>query len=375
VLNTEWNTYHGSPSFTGAVDAALPDQLALLWRFKAGAAVLQTPVAHDGLVYFATERGDVMAVNQKGERVWSRLLLSGEQGPNGPGHAEIEAPLACFDGRVIVGTMGGVVHALDAASGVEQWRAEIDSPVMGSPNYLKTAEGARVYVIGRANAVLHCIDAATGAVLWKSEEIDRCDGSPAVCDKAVAFGSCAAALHVLSPETGKLLRNIELDADSQIAAGVANDGDWIVSGSRSGKVLQASASTGQVAWTNTEIEAEVFTTPALTAQRAMIGAEDGFVYAIDRTTGKVAWKFDAGGPPTSAVIAGDKVVVCAEGSVFTLSLADGHKIWDSKVSDEITGPALAFGHVYVGSGDGTVVAFAAPSEVLQKPAQGGSETP
>jgi outer membrane protein assembly factor BamB len=373
--NIEWNTYHGTAAFTGAVDADLPDRMEIAWRFKAGSAVRQTPVIHNGLIHFATARGEVIAINPDGQRVWSRQLFSGEQGKDEPLRAQIEAPLACFDGRVIIGTMGGAVHSVDAASGVEQWRTEIDSPVMGSPNYLEAEGGARVYIVGRADGVLHCIDAATGGILWRSEPIDRCDGSPAVSSRAVAFGSCAAALHVFSPETGALLRNIELDADSQIAAGVAIDGDWIVSGSRSGKVLQVSAGTGQVAWINSDIEAEIFTTPALGAQRVVVTGNDGIVYAIDRASGKTVWRFDAGASPSSPVIAGDKVLAAASGSLFMLSLDDGGKIWEFKISDEITGPAIALGRVVVGSEDGTVLAFGPESAVSPKPAEGGPETP
>ncbi|HUW61314.1 MAG TPA: PQQ-binding-like beta-propeller repeat protein [Candidatus Bathyarchaeia archaeon] len=373
-FNSEWNTYHGPATFTGAVDADLPDRLELLWRFKAGAAVRQTPVVHNGLIYFSTARGEIIAVNPEGQRVWSRQLFSGEQGKDGPLRAQIEAPVSCFEGRVIVGTMGGAVHALDAATGVEQWRVQIDSPVMGSPNYLETAAGGRIYVIGRADAVLHCLDAATGAIVWRGEAIDRCDGSPAVSERVVAFGSCAAALHVFSPDTGALERNIELDADSQVAAGVAIDGDWIVSGSRSGKVVQVSAATGEVAWTNTDIEAEVFTTPSLTAHRVVIAGNDGFVYTLDRASGKLVWRYDAGGSPSSPVIAGDKVLAAATGVLFMLSLDDGGKLWEFKVSDEITGPSIALGLVFAGSEDGTVVAFGPQSSISPNSAVGGTET-
>ena len=30
----EWNTYHGDAALSGAVSAALPDQLVPLWRFR-----------------------------------------------------------------------------------------------------------------------------------------------------------------------------------------------------------------------------------------------------------------------------------------------------------------------------------------------------
>lgn len=355
--NADWNTYHGAATFTGAVDAPLPEQLGLLWRFKAGAPVRQTPVVCGGRVYFATARGQVFAVGLDGERVWSRQLFSDEEGKDGPLRAQIEAPVACFGGLLVVATMGGAVHALDAASGVENWRTQLDSSVMGSPNYLDTDSGGRVFIIGRPEGVLHCLDAATGELLWRGPPINRCDGSPAVSPKIVAYGSCAAALHVLSPETGEIARDIELGADSQVAAGVAIDGDWIISGSRSGTIVQANAATGATAWANTEIQAEVFTTPAVTPESAVVAANDGFVYDFDRASGKLVWKFDAGGMPASPVIAGNKVVAAAGGSLYVLALGDGTKLWDFKVSDEITGPAVAMGRVFVGSEDGTVVAF------------------
>lgn len=333
----------------------------------------QTPAVCDGLVFFATVKGEVIAIDLDGRRVWSRQLFSDEQGKDGPLRAQIEAPVACFDGLVIIATMEGAVHALDAASGIESWRAQLDTPVMGSPNYLKTDAGGRVFIVGRGDGALRCLDAATGAVLWQGEMIDRCDGSAAVGPHTIVYGSCAAALHVFSPDTGAHARDIELDADSQVAAGVALDGDWVVSGSRSGKVLQASTSTGQTAWVNTEIQAEVFTTPAITPARAVVAANDGTVYAFDRLSGKLVWRFEAGGIPASPVIAGNKVLAVAGGRLYMVALDDGRKLWEFEVSDEITGPAVASGRVLCGSEDGTLVAFGVAEPV--EPAKGGTEAP
>jgi len=214
-----------------------------------------------------------------------------------------------------------------------------------------------VYVLSRASGELHCLEAASGHILWKSEAIERCDGSPSVSVEAVVFGSCAAALHVFSPDTGKRLRNIEVGQDSQVAGGVALDGKWIISGSRSGKVLQADLQTGAVLWTNTDNDTEAFSTPAITKELAVVSHNDGTVFAMDRTTGKIRWQFDTKGYPTSAVIAGDKVILGADGELFMLKLTDGSKVWSFKVSDEITSPAVTQGLILAGSEDGTVAAF------------------
>ncbi len=349
----EWNTYHGDNALKGVADGPLPDQLAILWRFKAGAPVRQTPVVHDGRIFFVTARGEVVAADFNGQRLWTQELVTGEQKDGAPVRERIDAPIACFAGLVLVGSSGGVLYALDASLGSEKWRAQVEGPILGTPNRLQN----NIYVIGRANGVLYCLDSDSGRVMWRSEEIERCDGSPSVSKDAVVFGSCAAALHVFSPDTGKLLRNIEIDQDSQVAGGVALDGDLVVSGSRSGKVLQADVKTGKILWTNTDSQDEVFATPAVTSEWVVACSNDGIVFALDRATGKLRWRFDTKGMPSSPVIAGDKIVVAADGELYLLRLADGAKLWSLKISDDVTSPSVTQGMVLLGSEDGTVVAL------------------
>ena len=339
----EWSTYHGDNALRGVADSVLPDKLSILWRFKAGTPVRETPVSHGQRIFFATARGEVVAIDPNAQRLWSQELFTGEEQKGVPVRERIEAPLACLDDLVLVGTSRGMLYAFDAASGKEKWRTQLDGPILGTPNYLRGAsegQSSRIYVIDRAKGVLQCIEANSGSIMWRSEEIERCDGSPAVSAEAVVFGSCAAALHVLSPDTGKLLWNIKIDEDSQVAGGVALDGGLVVSGSRSGKVLQADVKTGKILWVSTASEAEVFSTPAVSREWVVAASNDGNVFALERGTGTLRWRFDTKGMPSSPVIAGDKVLVAANGELYLLRLADGAKLWSFKVSDEITSPAI-----------------------------------
>jgi outer membrane protein assembly factor BamB len=61
--------------------------------------------------------------------------------------------------------------------------------------------------------------------------------------------------------------------------------------------------------------------------------------------------------PSSPVIAGDKIVVAADGELYLLRLADGAKLWSLKISDDVTSPSVTQGMVLLGSEDGTVVAL------------------
>jgi outer membrane protein assembly factor BamB len=187
--------------------------------------------------------------------------------------------------------------------------------------------------------------------------VERCDGSLGVGNERIVFGSCLAALHVYSATNGIHLRDIELGGDAQIAGGAAVDGNHVFAGARDGRLLCADAETGELVWSSAESVEQTFSTPAVTTNLVVYSSDNGFVYALDRKTGALRWKFETGGYPTSPVVATDKVVVSADGVLYMLSLNDGRKLWSQEVSDEISSPALIGGMILVGADDGAVSAF------------------
>jgi outer membrane protein assembly factor BamB len=362
-----WSTYHGDAALSGAVSAALPDQFAPLWRFRAGAAVSNTPVVASGRVFVANAKGEVLATDLRGEPLWSVELTRGMKKDGTPEEEVIDAPLACFDEVLLAGTADGTLYALDAATGEEKWRYEVGGPILGTPNLSPVPEAGEgtgrtaVVVVSQSDGALHSVALADGEPIWQAEGVSRCDGSPAVGDGLVVFGSCVAALHVFSAADGQLERDIEVGADSEVAGGVAVYGDTVFTGSRSGRVLQANLRTGDIMWVNEDAEDEVFTTPAVSRDSVVFASSDGYIYALDRETGDRRWTFETDGTPSSPVIAGDKVVVSSDGSLHVVRLEDGAPVWSYEVSDVITGPAVVGRMIIVGSEDGTVTAFGEPA--------------
>ncbi len=359
----EWNTYHGSAALTGIAASDLADSLRPYWRFTAEGDVFNTPVAAAGRVFFTNSRGKVFAVDLQGRPLWSKQLTAGTRPDGSLREAYLDAPIVCFGGLLYVGDADGVVLALDSATGEEQWRQDLDVPLLGTPNLSDSApEGTSpgtktLCLIGQDEGTLHCLDAVTGSVYWTSEGVSRCDGSPGVGGGAVIFGSCDSALHIFSSTTGALEHNVPIDEESQVAAGIAIDGESAFTGCRSGQVLQVNVRTGEVVWSSQPTDFEIFTTPAVNAEWVILGAEDGFLYALDRTTGKPRWKFDTEGTPLSPAIAGDKVVVSTDCTLHLLKLENGEPLWSYEVSDAITAPAVVGPLVVVGCDDGTVAAF------------------
>ena len=357
-----WSTYHGDANLAGVAAAILPDTPARLWRFQTNAPILYGPVASEKLLHFTTSQGEVVAVDFTGKKSWSKQLTRTSINDNAEQPARVDGPVSCFDSTVLLGTMAGVVYALDAATGDEKWRRDIGSAILGAVTYLPASDtrpNARVYVIGQDDGALHCLAFDDGAPIWTSEPIDRCDGSPAAGENIITFGSCASALHVVNATDGTILQNVTVGDDSQIAGGVAVRGNAVFTGSHSGHVFQADIAEGKVVWTNEGTGAEVFTTPAVGADRVVYGSMDDFVYCLDRASGQEIWKWDSSGLPTSPVIAGDKVVVGSDGVLYMLSLASGDVLWRFEVSDEISSPSIINNMIVVGGKDGSLSAFGA----------------
>ncbi len=357
-----WSTYHGDTQLAGVIDVALPDAPSRIWRFQANSAIYHGPVASESLVHFVTGKGEVFGVDFKGVKAWSRQLTRLSPVDQTEKPARVDGPVSCFDETVFVGTMAGTLHALNAATGEEKWQTDIDSTILGAAT-MQPASGdqpARVYVIGQDDGALHCLNMNDGTPLWKSEPIDRCDGSPSSGAGVLAFGSCASALHVISADSGDILHNISLGDDDQVAGGVAFRGSSLFSGSHSGELFHADTKTGEIVWSNTDAESEIFTTPAVSPTHVIFGSMDDNFYALDRANGQLRWKFAARGLTMSPVIAQDKVVVGAGGVLSLLALETGEELWSFEVSDEISSPSIIEGMILVGSDDGSLSAFGTP---------------
>lgn len=355
-IEANWPTYHGATSLDGVADLALPEALAQRWQFDAGAAVLNTPVAMGQHIFFANTKGKIFALTLDGAEIWSRTF---EKPATPPRAILFDAPLAVLGGKLIACGADGEIFALDPATGSTIWQAATEIPVLGSPNF----NGKDLFIIDQAAGGLAALDINSGKVLWNTPGRDRCDASPAVGREVAVFGSCASAIHIFSTADGKLAREIPLDQESQIAGGVVLLGDSVFTASRSGRFLHANAKTGEIIWSNADCEGEAFSTPAVDAETVIFGANDSVLYALHRKDGTLKWKQKLGDTPLSAVIARDKLLVAAGGTLYLLRTDTGATLWSFPVSDEITSPAVAGSLVIVGSGDGTVTAFGAkPTE-------------
>jgi outer membrane protein assembly factor BamB len=357
-----WPSYHGGSSLDGAADIEFGPSLSVAWRFDAGARIANTPVSDlaSKTLFFADGAGVLHALDWTGAPRWSQVFrlpgLGGRETPE-----LFDAPLRIVDDMLIACGAYGTIYALDLKDGSLRWKTETDSAILGSPNaFTLEVNGApqtRIVFIDQTNGAIQCLDAKSGERLWSGEGIDRCDGSPAADSRHVAYGSCASAVHIFSTDTGKMLREIALGQDEQVAGGVVLLGDSLYASTRSGRFIHANVLTAEILWSNTTSDEEALSTPAVDRD-LVVFTDESSVIALDRATGEMRWRQEIEDLPSSPVLLRDVIAVSAEGTLFLLDRAEGRVVASHVVSDEISSPGLAGRYLLVGGGDGVVTAFA-----------------
>jgi outer membrane protein assembly factor BamB len=136
----------------------------------------------------------------------------------------------------------------------------------------------------------------------------------------------------------------------------------------------------------------VVSSPVLAEGRLHVGSDDGQLYALDATSGRLLWAWPTDGPvpSTPAVAAGRVHVLSYDGRVHTLDARSGAPLWMFATGGErrfearglhgnrprtqtfadvydvfLSSPAVVDGVVYVGSSDGHLYALDAASGALR----------
>jgi len=150
-----------------------------------------------------------------------------------------------------------------------------------------------------------------------------------------------------------------------VADGMLFIGSVAGQGSKTGTLWAVSASTGAVAWSfvppkENNRSTDIFSSPLVAGQLVIFGCDDWNVYALDRVTGKLEWKFQAGNMihDNAGALAGDLVLIGSfDGWMYALRVKDGSLAWKFKTRKKLnTAPAVADGRAYFGAEDGNLYA-------------------
>lgn len=245
---------------------------------------------------------------------------------NQPGVAtdKIVAPPLIVGDRVFVGTADSQVLAMDAETGNPLWAApfEADNAIWGQPNFANN-----LLYVAALDGRVYAIDPDNGAEIGHWDTEGAIAGSPILADGRIYVGSFDSKLHAFDQdEFGAELWSYDT-------------ADW------------------------------VWGAPAVADDLVFFGDLAGIVYALDATTGELAWQKQVTGPiQTSPVVVDGVVYVVSEGDrqaekgqLTAFSAADGAQLWQQQALAQIyTTPAVIGNSVVValhGSTDNLLVGY------------------
>ena len=333
----------------------------LAWRVDVG-DMHMVPILAGGLLIVGTNDGRLVALDAyTGAKRWDKSV--------GPG--AILPSLAAVNGLVYASN-GSAVIAVDLATGSKRW----STPEQGATGRLNVVDGV-VYVGFRGGVV--GLDAATGTQAW------RWDGPAGVQANAGPFAGGVGyfatddgRLYAIDTRTGK---DVWPSAVQSLSTGIAsgqvagdtfyvsnNEGDGI---EPVGQIYAIDRTSGNVRWR--------FGPPSgLQLKEGPI--KDGVLYANGKQDGiwalrdegskvSVLWHVDA---PAShwpmALVDNALYVARLDGSVGAYSTTDGTLLWETPSEGEWTGgPLVSGGLVFVANDRKGVMAFGDPGLVARLP--------
>ena len=346
------------------------------WNFKSRMPIASSPAIADGALYFVSSAGSLVSLDLKtGQPKW---VFATEyerkfEAKNLHGYPSAAQTIpdawdiwtsspAVVSGKVYFGSGDGNVYAVDATSGLLQWKFPTKDVVHSSPAVVNN-----VVYIGSWDSYLYALDAETGQEKWafKSGEDNTIhnqvgfQSSPAVADGTVYVGCRDAHVYAIDAATGKKKWDYPTSKSWVNSTPAVRDGLVYAATSDSSRFFALDAKTGRLRF-NFDAKSYVFSSAALAGELAYVGDHNGKLYAIDAKTGKLAWEFQTEGSTKDPM-----KILNADGSLRQEAFAPLFGDFEDMYLDfnrfisigAIFGsPTVDHGTVYFGSMDGNVYA-------------------
>ena len=267
-----------------------------LWGDKVGGGKKQVklrlglgPAYDNGLVFAASDKGELVAVNlENGHRVWLRKLK----------HMQLSAGPGAGLGMVVVGSTKGWVIAVDGATGKERWRTRVNSELLSAP-----AIGEKVVVMRSVDGRLHGFDAKSGKELWSVEQqVPRLSlrgtAIPVIAKEVAVSGFDNGKVMAVSLTTGDTVWDTalasphgrtELDRLDDIDSAVSIVGDNVFATGFQGRTAMIALDTGQIWWAH---DMSSYRGLASDDENLFVTQSDGIVVALRQRDGSELWRND-----------------------------------------------------------------------------------
>ncbi len=211
------------------------------------------------------------------------------------------------------------------------WLFESGNLITASP-----VQYADRILIGDAMGVMYCLSVESGEVIWHFESGDPIYGTADVFNGQVVFANARGDVYLLNISDGSLVWTKQ--TGKAILSVPVIDGDFIYLGGGSDHTFRAlSLESGDIAWEFGDITGYIETRPLIYKDLVVFGAWDQYLYALNKNTGQLVWKWADSRPnlmfsPAACwpVAADNKIfVVAPDRYMSAIDYNSGKTIWRS----------------------------------------------
>ncbi len=307
-----WPMYQNDLRHSGYSSSSGPLGNLTIWKYTTNDTFWTAPTIANGTLYAGSDqRGSIYALNiSTGTLLW-RYTTPGA----------ISSSPAVVDGILYVGYVGGFC-ALNASNGGFLWN--FATPYLST--YASPAVFDGVVYTSASDTNVYALNAATGSKIWSF------------------------------PTNGTILSAPAIDNDLVIVS--SSNMNWAIDSN----VYALHASMGSLAWNFTG-KSRFCASPAIADGMVFVGSEDGYLYALNESTGVKLWSYAAklwsydgygyraGGYVGSATITNGRVYFAAENentssltNIYALDEETGAKIWTYHMSGFVNGAVVVAGN-------------------------------
>ena len=136
--------------------------------------------------------------------------------------------------------------ALNPSNGQKNWQVDLETMISGGVGY-----GASMVMVGTIEGVVYALDASDGSVIWTSQVSSEVLSSPKTNGKIVVVHSIDNQMVALDAETGEELWKHDGDAPILSVRGTSESivtSNMVISGFDSGKLIAFNGDNGSIIW-------------------------------------------------------------------------------------------------------------------------------
>lgn len=314
------------------VRTKLMDRVA--WTSQLGSGIRGDLLFYNGMIIASSSNGSIVCMDRAGTAIWRTSLEGG-----------LDSTPAVSNGKLFAVTKKEKLFAIDAASGKQLWKADLEgslvfgsAPLVADDSVIVASSSGKVYSFS-----------AAGKQNWMTDLQAGIYATPSRNGGIIYIGADDHKLYALRLKKGGVEWKAKLDSRVVSSAPAVYEGKLYL-GTFNGTLYCLKESKGSVEW-SMKTGGPILASPVCFKERIYVGSKDAKLYAVNASSGAVVWSLPTGQPVSAEVaILGNELFAAAGRTVSSIDIESGRVNWSYELDGTASSVIADGSGVFVGVG-------------------------